>query len=243
MSLLLFGEVGGTCPKCSKPLIKISGGNKVKIFEVAHIYPHSPLPHEAELLKDEELLNDDVDHEDNLVALCRDCHKVFDNPRTVEGYQEMVLIKKELQRQSSLKNGWYSNDIEAELNTVVASLANIAESEAETAELSYAALKVDSKSDKTLKVLVKRKIITNVTYFYNTVMEQFAELDRNQSFTSDAIYSQVKTYYIKLKKDGMDQTQIFYALTAWMKNNTSCESTEVAEIIVSFFVQNCEVYS
>ncbi|MFQ2044281.1 ABC-three component system protein [Aeromonas veronii] len=57
------------------------------------------------------------------------------------------------------------------------------------------------------------------------------------------MYSQVKTYYIKLKKQGLNQTQIFSALTDWLKNSTSHKNSEAAEILVSYFVQNCEVYS
>ena len=68
-------------------------------------------------------------------------------------------------------------------------------------------------------------------------------MDKLAPYTSDTIYSQVKTYYIKLKRDGLDQAQIFSALTEWIKKTSNSDSTEVSEIIVSFFVQNCEVYS
>ena len=241
MGLVLFDEVSGICPKCTKPLMKKGKGQMTKLFEVAHIYPHSPRPHEIELLKDEELLNDNVDHEDNLIALCRDCHKIFDNPRTIEGYREMVSIKKELQRLTNLKNSWFGNSIDNEINEVIASLASFSGEASE--ELSLEALKVDAKSDETLNGLVKLKIKNNVKYFYPEIKYKFAELDKAVPYTSDTIYSQIKTYYVKLKKEGLDQTQIFAALTDWLNNSTNCKNTEVSEILVSFFVQNCEVYS
>jgi hypothetical protein len=212
-----------------------------KLFEVAHIYPNSPRPYELDLLKNEKRLNKNVDHEDNLIALCRDCHKIFDNPRTIEGYREMVAIKIELQRLSKLKNGWFDSSIDEEINEVIESLVSFSGEALE--ELSLDAIKVDQKSDNTLKVLVKLKIKNNVKYFYSKIKSKFSEMDKAVPYTSDTIYSQIKTYYVKLKKDGLDQTQIFSALTEWIKKSTSCNNTEVSEIIVSFFVQNCEVYS
>ena len=241
MGLVLFDEVGGICPKCTKPLMKKNKGQMTKLFEVAHIYPNSPRPHEFDLLKGQERLSEDVDDECNLIALCRDCHKIFDNPRTIEGYREMILIKKELQRLSNLQKSWFDNNIDVEINKVIASLASFSGEALE--ELSLEALTVDSKSDETLNGLVKLKIKNNVIYFYSNIKSKFSELDKSEPYTSDTIYSQVKTYYLKLKKQNLDQTQIFSALTDWIKNSTDCKNTEVSEIIVSFFVQNCEVYS
>lgn len=241
MGLVLFDEVGGICPKCTKPLMKKSKGQMTKLYEVAHIYPNSPRPHEIELLKAEAKLSEDVDDESNLIALCRDCHKIFDNPRTIEGYREMVSIKKELQRLSSLKKSWFDNSIDDEIKKVIASLASFSGESLE--ELSLEAITVDSKSDETLSGLVKLKIKNNVRYFYSDIKSKFAELDKAMPYTSDTIYCQVKTYYLKLKKQNLDQTQIFSALTDWVKNTTDCKNIEVSEVIVSFFVQNCEVYS
>lgn len=241
MGLVLFDEVSGICPKCNKPLMKRSKGQMTKLYEIAHIYPNSPRPHELELLKSEILLNEDVDHEDNLIALCRDCHKIFDNPRTIAGYQEMVAIKKELQRLTKIKNGWFDNSIDEEINEVIETLASFSGEALE--ELSISAIKVDDKSDETLSILVKLKIKNNIKYFYSKIKSKFSEMDKSVPYTSDTIYSQVKTYYMKLRKYGFDQTQIFSALTEWIKKNTNCNNTEVSEILVSFFVQNCEVYS
>lgn len=213
-----------------------------KLFEIAHIYPNSPHPHETILLKDEERLGSDVDSEDNLIALCRDCHKIFDNPRTVEGYREMVSIKKELQRLSNLQKSWFDNSIDEEINSVILSLASYSGDEI-LEELSLDAIEVDKKADDTLNGLVKLKIKNNVKYFYTEIKSKFAELDKSVPYTSDTIYSQVKTYYVKLKKNGLNQTQMFSALTEWINNRSTCKNTEVAEMLVSFFVQNCEVYS
>lgn len=241
LGLVLFDEVGGICPKCTKPLMRKANKQMTKLYEIAHIYPNSPRPHEVELLKNQERLSEDVDDESNLISLCRDCHKIFDNPRTIEGYRDMVAIKKELQRLSNLRKSWFENSIDEDINKVIESLASFAGDALE--ELSLEAITVDSKSDETLNGLVKLKIKNNVKYFYSDIKSKFSELDKSVPYTSDTIYSQVKTYYLKLKKQNFDQTQIFSALTDWIENGTNCINKEASEILVSFFVQNCEVYS
>lgn len=238
--ILLFDEVNGLCPQCNKPLMTNRNKQKTKLFEVAHIYPHSPHPYEIELLKSEIRLNDNPDHEDNLIALCRDCHKVFDNPRTIEGYREMVAIKKELQRLYKLKTLWYENKLDFEINEVINSLLNLKDDA--LAELSLSALKIDDKDDG-LSLMLKQKIKSCVQYFYTHIKDKFAELDKIKPYSSETIYSQVKTYYLKLKKEGADQNQIFRALTEWLCSVTDVKDVEIAEIFVSFFIQNCEVYS
>lgn len=238
--IILFDEVNGLCPQCNKPLMKNLTKQKTKLFEVAHIYPHSPHPHEVELLKNEIRLNDDSDHEDNLIVLCRDCHKVFDNPRTIDGYQGMCALKKELQRLYKLKTLWYENKLDIEINEVIRSLANLKDEAG--AKLSFSALKIDEK-DKELNFILKIKIKGYVQYFYTHIREGFKELDKIKPHSSDIIFSQVKTYYLKLKKEGADQNQVFRALTEWLCSVTEVKSVEMAEIFVSFFIQNCEVYS
>ncbi|MFV5503211.1 ABC-three component system protein [Acinetobacter sp. 226] len=241
LKIVLFDEVNGLCPKCNKPLMKNKKSQLTKLYEIAHIYPHSPHPHEIELLKNEIKLNEDLDHEDNLIALCRDCHKIFDIPRTIDGYREMIEIKKELQRISRQKKLWHENKLDDEINEVIASLV-LFKGDA-SAELSLTAMKIDEKADENLTFMIRLKIKNYVQYFYTHIKSRFAELDKVKPYTSETIFSQVKTYYLKLKKDGADQNQIFKALTEWIYSVTNNKDKEVAEIFVSFFIQNCEVYS
>ncbi|MBC8831188.1 HNH endonuclease, partial [Escherichia coli] len=66
------------------------------LFEVAHIYPANPKSDESELLKDVPRLSEDVNSIENLIVVCRDCHKKFDHPRITEDYYRWYDLKKEL---------------------------------------------------------------------------------------------------------------------------------------------------
>lgn len=242
IKLALHDQVQGMCPKCGKFLLSKTR-QRTKLFEIAHIYPFSPTPDEVELLKGEERLHEDSDHEDNLIPLCSDCHKIFDNPRTVEGYREMLQLKKELIQEYKLKVERNDNNIDPAIDTIIHAFSNASEDELEAAPLSYEALKLDEKADETLKVSTKRKIQSNITYYYRTVQAKFTEADKLEDGTSDIILSQVKAYYLILKREKLDQTAIFRAMVQWIKSKSPASHDDDIEVVVSFFIQNCEVYS
>ena len=116
--MVLFNEVDGRCPICGKTLTNIKNKQIVKMIEVAHIYPANPLPEEVELLKDEERLSDDINSLDNVIAVCRICHKKFDTPRTVEEYRSWVRLKKKLLQDAKLKDTYALFNIEEEIKVL-----------------------------------------------------------------------------------------------------------------------------
>ncbi|MBE4186414.1 hypothetical protein HJ089_19510 [Vibrio parahaemolyticus] len=48
---------------------------------MAHIYPLNATAREIELLANEEKLCEDIDSEGNFIALCKECHKIYDTKK------------------------------------------------------------------------------------------------------------------------------------------------------------------
>jgi len=136
----------------------------------------SPREDERELLKNEQLLCDDVDSEDNLIALCRDCHKLFDNPRTIEGYREIYAIKKQLKQAALIKNRQYNFNIEQDIKEIIEKLSTLEPSE--DSQLSYKAMRVDDKIRSESGPAFKIKIKAQVAYFYTEIKKLFQQLDQ-----------------------------------------------------------------
>ena len=80
--LALTTQVGGTCPLCGIALFYRKKSNAYKRYELAHIYPLNPTKVQQKELENEELLDSDVNHPNNLIPLCTSCHGEFDKPRT-----------------------------------------------------------------------------------------------------------------------------------------------------------------
>ncbi|MBP2838651.1 HNH endonuclease [Pseudomonas putida] len=238
-NIMLVSEVSAKCPKCRRPLMYEKANTSNKWYELAHIYPLNPTPAELELLKNELRLSEDVDHPDNLIALCLMCHSEFDNPRTVEGYREMVALKQsimERNRQSKLMDEYV---IESEISKIIDALEHLSDEEV---ELSYEPKELNSKIDDTMSRLTKNRIKENVSNYFSFVRKKLQLVEAESPDSSTMISYQVKLYYLRQKKQSQNQQIIFKNIVDWIRHRSGSESTEASEIIASFFIQNCEIF-
>lgn len=239
INIMLVGEVSGKCPKCRKPLMYEKAKTSNKRYELAHIYPLNPTPRELELLKDEFRLHENVDHPDNLIALCILCHTEFDNPRTVESYREMVALKQsimERNRQSKLMDDYA---IEKEISSIIDALDHISD---EDVELSLEPKKLSSKIDHTMSRLTTNRIKENVSNYFSFVHRKLQLVEAESPNSSIMLSLQIKTYYLLQKKETQSQQVIFRNIVDWIRHRSGSDSNEASEIIASFFIQNCEIF-
>ncbi len=240
-SAILLTETGNMCPLCTKSLMYEKNGRNEKLFEGAHIYPLNPTKVEIELLKDEVRLDENVNNLKNIIAICVDCHTKFDNPRTVEEYRKLLNIKKNILIINQTRAKYYDYQIETEIKQVIKMLVEEF-NEVSAIPLNMNALKLDIKANKTLTLITKKKIRNEITDYYLYIREQFSQLDKQNSKSFDAIASQIKTFYIILSKTENSQEVIYGQLTEWLSKKTDNSSLGACGIIVSFFIQNCEVF-
>ena len=239
--LLLFEEVDGVCPKCTQSLMTTKGIRKLKKFEKAHIYPLNPTTEEIELLKNEVRLSTDVNDIDNLIALCTPCHDYFDNPRTVEEYRKMVEIKQKLINERKSKEVWNDYPIEEQINEIISELSTLDDVDFENI-LELNPKDIDSKTNDTLKPITKRKIKKDVAQYFNFVKDKLKAVDSLTQTSSELIAQQIKTYYLKTSLINKNQEEVYYSLVQWLYKKTNSKSIEASAIIISFFIQNCEVF-
>ena len=242
--LILFTEVDGMCPLCPNALMYEKNKQNRKNFEIAHIYPLNPKKEEQELLKNEEKLSTDPNDLKNLICLCVSCHTKFDKPRTIEEYKELVSIKKTLTRESKDKLLWNDTKIESEIVEIIKLLSNEDIDLSKEDILAYDPKEIDRKVNDTITPLTKRKIKLNVQDYFNIVKTKFVELDKITPLTTETISSQIKTHYLLLCKEHKEVNQkvIFDSMVTWLSKRANQSSDEASEILISYFVQNCEVF-
>ena len=56
------------------------------------------------------------------------------------------------------------------------------------------------------------------------------------------ICSEVKAAYLSIKKMTDDQNIIFNKMVEWLKFKTQEITNDACEIVISYFIQNCEVF-
>lgn len=239
--ICLTTQVDGKCPLCGYGLFYTKKSKSFKAYELAHIYPLNPTPAEIEELKNESLLTPDVNHPDNLIPLCLACHGKFDKPRTVQEFRELARHKQSLIRRSQQQEIQKSYQIENDIQKVIKGLYTDSNTLNEP-ELEYDPKSLKDKFDNTLLLPSQQKIKHNVADYYQYIKTKFLEIENENPNSSVLIYSQVKTYYLKQKSLGLQQQDIFSNIVEWFYVKTKSQTVEAAEIVTSFFIQNCEVF-
>lgn len=240
--MVLFNEVNGFCPMCGITLTYKKSGKIFKSFEVAHIYPANPRKSEEKLLENVELLSPlDVNNLENLIAVCSRCHKEFDNPRTVEEYEKWYSIKKRILEDFAMRDSFFDYSIETEITEILEKL-NEEKIEEDLVGLSLTSLKIDTKANETLPFLLKKTIKNDVADYFYYIRHSFEEMDKITPNTFESVATQVKSFYLKCSKTSMDQNHIYTVLVDWLDEKTDNYSKRACEIVIAFFIQDCEVF-
>lgn len=239
---ILVDEVDSLCPLCSDYLFEEKNGNQIIHYEVAHIYPLNPLENEKKILEDVEKLSLDINHINNLIALCKKCHKKYDTNKTVEEYEEILKIKKNLIKNRDSKINFKDYKIENEISEVFQILENDKFIENNKIKFNYNPKIIDEKLNKDFPISLKRYIKSDINTYYSVIKAKLIEIEKKYPSKSESIALEIKLFYLKLHSENKyNQTEIFEEIAKWLEKKTKT-SNYVCKIIVSFFVQNCEIF-
>ena len=232
-------EVGFHCPLCGKDLqMKRQKKRNVKLFEIAHIYPNRPTKQQYEELKGLERLGVNSESFDNKIALCKDCHSMQDYHTSKEDYINLLNIKKNYLKKSTLSEVTNTLNLESYIEMLINLIVNI--KTIEQVPLNYCVVSIDKKFENNERLL-KAKIRGYVTEYYTFIRDLFQSHDNKSNF--DGLSRTFKFCFQNLNDKTNDKIEIFNALVDWLNNETLNNSKEACEAIISFFVQECEVFN
>lgn len=233
----LLDETGGLCPLCGEPLIGYKNGRRFKLYDIAHIYPHSPTPKQLEDLKDIPVPKD-VESLDNLILLCKKSHPRQDFYTTRDDYLLLYAKKQQLVAEYRARQEAAGVDLATELKDILMRL--LALDDSELTELSFEPILVRRKIK---EASLRRKVLNYVSLYYETLKLQFRELDNRRSTMSRVIASQFKLAFVKQRASSLllDREQIFNGLVEWVQSKVG-GSRSACEAVVSYFIQDCEVF-
>lgn len=232
----LLAETDNVCPVCGRRLLDEKRGKTVAQFEIAHIYPHSATDQQKQVLEGIEPPRD-IEALDNLIALCRECHKRYDSFTTQDDYLQMSALKME-------RRGRYEATIELSHIGIEADILKVLKDLETMDSKEFCDLSMDP-------VPIKKKIppgplqiktIALATQYYGFLRNQFQCMDRKRMGKFDMIAQQIKMAALKAGQESLIQDDIFNAIVRWMFDKTNA-SRSSCEVVVAFFIQNCEVFS
>ena len=237
---ILYNQVNGICPICQKKLHYEKDAKENKGFQVAHIYPLNPTTKEKEILKNEiKLFEKDPNQLSNVIALCNNCHSYIDNPTTVETYQKLYSIKKNCLKTEKVIELYSSYKIENEIISIIDKLSNGLGEEPEKIE--YRLMTIDEKIENS-HALLKKKVKYDVAEYYLYIRKLFSEMEKENTGIFDLIAGQIRAFYLNISMYLKDQEEIYEYISKWLYERLNIGSIEACRIVVSFFIQNCEVF-
>lgn len=238
--LIYLDEVQNLCPLCGKVLVRNGERNVNKFFEIAHIFPCNPTNDDMQQLFGVELYGNNSESMQNKIALCKDCHYDYDKNKTKEKYNKLLNIKKNLEKQYSVKNELSECNLEVEISKVLLIFKDLKDEDLEGLTLNYNAVRIKQKIGDSCLIL-RNKIEYNVVLYFKFIQEKLNNLCECSNTDFELISLNIRNVYLKSKKKGLDQEKIFDMMINWIVSKAQC-SQIAAEILISFFVQNCEVY-
>lgn len=218
----LFVETRGYCPNdgCGSPLFISKNGMRHLRYKVTSI--KSSMTHTF----------------DNLIALCPKCADEYNLSRTPESAKRLAEIKQTLAKEASALESISEIQLETEISNVLQSIVTVPQDK--LIPLNYEPVMVTNKIHKENSMLL-RKTLYNVTTYFAFVKDLFQQLSKEGKLRFDTFAMEVKLCYLKVKDDGLSQQQIYDILIEWLRTNTN-GSRDACDVVISYFVQNCEVF-
>lgn len=153
----------------------------------------------------------------------------------------ILKIKKELLETNKVREELATEEIEEELISIIEQMSKITDKDIEKAALKYKGIRVANKIEDEY-CLLRRKVAFNVCAYYGFIKENMKILSEQKRLNFDLVASEVKTAYLKAMQNTDDKVLVFNMLVEWINSKIVQASKEACEIMVSFFVQNCEVF-
>lgn len=238
----LLDEVNSLCPICGISLLPQQGNTFKRIYEIAHIYPLNPNESQKRIIPQIEMLGTDINGFENLLAVCPRCHTEYDKYFSVDEYNKWKNIKLSSRSRRNIRKIFSTFNIEDDIVDVIQALSSF-ELENDLKKIDYNSLKIDQKLNSDIPYIIKRKVKDDVVDYFRFIQNQFFEISKYNSLSFDIIASQIKSFYIKCKQLGFTQVEIYNILSDWLDNKTQYKSKRACEIVIAFFIQDCEIYS
>ncbi|MGG6795677.1 UNVERIFIED_CONTAM: hypothetical protein KB582_07625 [Streptococcus canis] len=217
----LLTEANNCCafPGCDRPLILTRGNLAAENYEVSLIE------------------NDKKPEPLNLIVLCPDCFLTYQADSRKKIVTSLKNIKKILVSAQSSQQP--ISDLKID-NGIISVLTSLNKLKFDEYDISYdpkqLTEKISPEKNRTLYQMVKNQVIDN----YLTIQKIIISLDKQGKIDYEEIQYQMRSMYKKLKAAKHDNLAIFNTIVKKLHKAT-LQDVYFCQMIVSFFIQKCEV--
>lgn len=132
-------------------------------------------------------------------------------------------------------------EIDAELYDLLDSLDSLVDPVA-VAKLQYKPRNVANKIEPS-NFTLGMQVTDQITRYYGFLKDELSQRDGLNGFDFTELALSMRRCFNLMAQAGKKQTEIYSAMAIWVMDATSSTSLPACEILVSFFIQNCEVFN
>lgn len=222
--LSLLQECNSLCPllECSKPLYVKKDDEKQPYFQIIQINPQKS-----------------YDRLSNLLAVCPKCAAKFNMQKTEHDILRLAEIKRRMQEKENISELASEEKIEQDITTLIEKITNAESSE--LSELNYSPVELKKKflpSEHQLEDEIKPRVVK----YFNFINELLKQKVEKENFNETKFRRSIKRIYENLESEKIEKTQIFEAISERFYN-MSKTSHIACQILASYFVQSCEIFT
>jgi hypothetical protein len=222
--LLLLQEVECHCPLCRNNLIKKKNGVTLRNYKIAPISGSMASPRQMSL--------------NSHIALCRSCADEYVSSNSVSEHAKLQVIKRTLSDRRVALESTAGIQIDEQIADILHTIARVPKEEL---TLRMEPVEVEKKI-KASEIPLLIKISGYVERYFYRVRDALKTLDRNGRLRSKEIAEDVNACYKKLRRGKHSQEQVYDDLVAWLETKAKPGCHLACEIMIAFFVQDCEVF-
>lgn len=211
-TLVLLSETGGKCQRCSKVLGIKKEGNDVNYAKIVSLSQ-----------------NEDI-------VLCVECEREIQNASDEEK-QTLLSAKHDLETLIIAREATSRYKIEKQIEHVLREV-DLMDVTVDT-QLKIKPVKVENKiTEKRLR----ERVLYDVNRLYQGVNDSLDRLAGENKLNANKFAKSIKRMYEDANETNISQSDIYHLLVETLFEKTGRKYREACEIIISYFVQRCEVF-
>lgn len=236
----LLNECGNKCPLCKAKLTETKKGVPVKKFVRVDILPLNLDSSEKAEFEDLEPAPDNLSSLDNQALLCRKCADTYVINTTPQEYAELMQKKRALVYLAELDAEAYDINVERGINQILDALSDLTEVPKKEDRATWNAFRVDRKIPE--QGILQDTVTEFVLKYYRYIEKQYKQREREGKLRFRKVKNEISQCFELYDEAELSKKMVFDKLVFWLKEKTGCDDDRACIAMVSFFVQNCEVF-
>lgn len=236
----LLVECNSKCPICGESLLLNSNGNIKNCYR--HLYILAPSDSEEKKQQIEKYLNIEksirIGKAENELLVCGNCFHEMQEVDMKERACRVYEIKQKLRDKNKINDIIHRESVEKGIRVILERLGELDDAPPKIETLDAHMVEKKIPQDYALR----QRVLDYALTYYRFVRDIFNELQNEEILRFNKVRNEVSQVFEMLDEQGLNQRKIFESLVQWLQESTGSEDRIACEIIISFFVQNCEVF-